>query len=434
MKTHSTPELYDWQKVHADKLLKSMYVHGFAKDGSDTGTGKTYIALSVAKALQLTPFVICPKAVIPSWKEAIEAFGYKVPFAFSYDKIRRGDTEFYNGKFWSLNRDKVVVIFDEDHRCKNPKSKNAKMMVHAKNGKLQVLSLGATSCTNPTEMRALGYLLDMHDDRSWYRWCLKNGCKRGLFGGLIFNNSKSVLRKLHDHIYKLGRGSRIKVSDLPSGAFPEGIISADGYDLADKKDIKLIYEDLRSTLDTIESRMAVDAESALVEQLRARQQVEALKIPILEELARDGYDSGNSVVIFVSFRDSLDLLLKRLSGLCEISVIHGGQDGFTRSQEVKKFQSDKSRICLCTIQAGGTGLSLHDVNGDYPRLSLICPTFSAIDFKQTLGRIHRAGGKSTAVQKVIFANDTVEMRVCSAVRSKLRNIDLINDDEMNPIL
>jgi len=434
MKTPTVPDLYEWQQAHADKLLRSMYVHGFAKDGSDTGTGKTYIALSVAKALELTPFVICPKAVIPAWKEAIQAFGYKVPFAFSYDKMRRGDTEFYNGKFWSLNRDKVCLIFDEDHRCKSPKSKNGKMMVHAKNAKLHVLSLGATSCTNPTEMRALGYLLEMHSDSDWYRWCLKNGCKRGLFGGLIFNNSKSVLKKLHDHIYKLGRGSRIKISDLPSGAFPEGIISADGYDLADKKEIKLIYEDLRNALDTIDARVASDVESALVEQLRARQQVEALKVPILEELARDGYDSGNSVVIFVSFRESMELLLKRLSGLCEISMIHGGQDGFARNQEVKKFQTDQARICLCTIQAGGTGLSLHDVNGDHPRLSLICPTFSAIDFKQTLGRIHRAGGKSTAVQKVVFANDTVEMRVCQAVRKKLRNIDLINDDEMNPLI
>ena len=430
----ASPKLYPWQEEHARKLLKSIYVHSYAKDGSDTGTGKTYIALSVARDLGLTPFVVCPKAVIPSWKEAMKEFGYKVPFAFSYDKIRRGSTEFYNGKVWALRRSKVLVIFDEDHRCKSPKSKNAKLMVHAKAAKVLVLSLGATSCTNPTEMRALGYLLDMHDDRGWYKWCLKNGCKRGLFGGLVFNNSKTVLKRLHDHIYKLGRGSRIKIGDLPDGAFPEGVITADGYDLPDSKEIKLIYDDLRASLLALHSRMESDDDSAIVAQLRARQQVETLKIPLLEELARDGYESGNSVVIFVNFRDSVETLLKRLAGLCEISLVHGGQTEHDRSMSVKRFQQDKTRICICTIQAGGTGLSLHDVNGDYPRLSLISPNFSAIDFKQTLGRIHRAGAKSPAVQKVIFANDTVEMRVCSAVRSKLRNIDLINDDEMNPVL
>ena len=86
------------------------------------------------------------------------------------------------------------------------------------------------------------------------------------------------------------------------------------------------------------------------------------------------------------------------------------------------------------VQAGGTGLSLHDLNGKHPRVSLISPNFSAVDLKQVLGRVHRAGAKSTAVQKIVFANDTVEMRVCRAVRKKLNNLDLINDDEMNPIL
>jgi hypothetical protein len=79
-------------------------------------------------------------------------------------------------------------------------------------------------------------------------------------------------------------------------------------------------------------------------------------------------------------------------------------------------------------------LSLHDVNGKHPRVSLISPSFSAIDLKQALGRIHRAGAQSPAVQKIIFAEGTVEMRVCRLVRKKLNNIDLINDDEMNPLL
>lgn len=430
----SIPELYDWQKYHASSLVTSMLVHGFAKDGSDTGTGKTYVALDVARQMKLTPFVICPKAVVPMWKDAIQSFGHDVPFVFSYDKIRRGDTQFYNGKIWTTRRDRVLLIFDEDHRCKGQKSKNSKLMIHAKRNKQHVLSLGATSCTNPMEMRALGYLLDMHDERGWYMWCLKNGCKRGLFGGLTFNNSKAVLKRLHDHIYRQGRGSRIKITDLPPGSFPEGIVMADGYSVTDPKSIDSIYKELKDELDAIEAKKKDDDDSPLVAQLRARQRVEMLKVPLFEDLTRDAIESGNSVVIFVNFRETMEALLKRLSGVGEISMVHGGQSGFDRSAEVNRFQKDESRICLCTVQAGGTGLSLHDTNGDYPRVSLISPTFSAIDFRQTLGRIHRAGGKSTAVQKLIFADGTVEMRVCKAVRKKLNNLDLINDDELDPIL
>jgi hypothetical protein len=66
-------------------------------------------------------------------------------------------------------------------------------------------------------------------------------------------------------------------------------------------------------------------------------------------------------------------------------------------------------------------------------VSLISPGFSAIDLKQTLGRIHRAGGKSPAIQKIVFADDSVEMRVCNLLKKKLSNLDLVNDDDLNPI-
>ena len=432
----SPPELFDWQRTHARKLADSITRFGYAKDGSDTGTGKTVVALSVAKDLQLTPFVVCPKSVVPAWKEWIQKFDFPV-HVYNYEKLIRGTTEFYKRKgsqrFWTLHPERVLLIFDEDHRCKGAKSENAKMMIAAKNRGISTLSLGATSCTNPVEMRALGYLLDLHNDRGWWNWCLKNGCKRGTFGGLQFMGSKAALKRIHDHIYKLGRGSRLKITDLPPGSFPEGVIIPEGYDVGSTKEIEDIYDDLKSKLDEIEHKKS-DDDSALTLQLRARQQVEILKVPVLEELARDALEGDNSVVIFVNFRDTLEALLRRLSGSHEISVIEGSQTGAARDLEVKRFQKDESRICLVMTQAGGTGLSLHDVRGEHPRVSLISPSFSAVDLRQALGRIHRAGAHSPAVQKIIFAEGTVEMRVCRLVRQKLNNIDLINDNEMNPIL
>ena len=204
--------------------------------------------------------------------------------------------------------------------------------------------------------------------------------------------------------------------------------------MGSREEIELAYSDLKSELETIKDKRAEDCDSALIAQLRARQEVELMKVNLFEELARDAYESGNSVAIFVNFRATMDTLLKRLAGLCNISVVHGGQTNFERELQCDTFQNDHSRIMLCTIQAGGTGLSMHDIKGDYPRVSLISPSFSAIDFRQALGRIHRAGAKSPAVQKIIFAEGTVEMRVCSLVRKKLNNLDLLNDDELNPIL
>ena len=54
------------------------------------------------------------------------------------------------------------------------------------------------------------------------------------------------------------------------------------------------------------------------------------------------------------------------------------------------------------IQAGGVGVSLHDLHGGHPRMSIISPTWSGQDLKQVLGRIHRAGSKTPAIQKIVF--------------------------------
>ena len=118
-----------------------------------------------------------------------------------------------------------------------------------------------------------------------------------------------------------------------------------------------------------------------------------------------------------------------------ISLVHGGQTSDERAEAVGKFQTNEYRICICMVQAGGVGLSLHDLKGTHPRVSFISPSFSAIDLRQSLGRIHRAGGLSLARQYVLFAADSVEEDVCRAVRRKLDNLELLNDgDLMSPIL
>jgi hypothetical protein len=73
------------------------------------------------------------------------------------------------------------------------------------------------------------------------------------------------------------------------------------------------------------------------------------------------------------------------------------------------------------------GVSLHDLHGRYPRTALICPGWSATDLKQALGRVWRSGGKSTSIQRILYAAGTVEETVASRIEEKLRNLSLLND-------
>jgi superfamily II DNA or RNA helicase len=141
---------------------------------------------------------------------------------------------------------------------------------------------------------------------------------------------------------------------------------------------------------------------------------------------------GNAVVAFFNFRQSLEAYQNLVSA--ESAEIIGDQKDEDRVRNIADFQANKVKICACMIQAGGVGLSLHDLQG-VPRISLIAPTYSAIDTKQALGRIHRAGALSASRQYLLFANGTVETQIARSLRRKLHNIETLSDgDTLGAIL
>jgi SNF2 family DNA or RNA helicase len=108
---------------------------------------------------------------------------------------------------------------------------------------------------------------------------------------------------------------------------------------------------------------------------------------------------------------------------------------YTEDQRIKvieDFQSNKTNIIIANIKAGGVGISLHDLHGGHPRVSIISPTWSAQDTMQTLGRIHRAEGKTPAIQKFVFCAGTIEEYICDKLREKLDNMSMINDGNLHP--
>jgi len=440
-------KLHDWQIPHAGKLARSLKLHGVAKDGSDTGTGKTVIACKVIEQLGLMPFVVCPLSVVPSWRECVQKIfpRLKANTIWNYEKLKMGTTPFIKkkgrGYEWQLDRDKMVIVFDEDHKCKGPKSKNSKMMIAAKKQGYRILMLGATSFTSPLDMKAIGFALGLHDNTNWWRWCQANNCKPKPWGGLEYRATEDHLNLLHDMVYE-GKGSRIRIKDLPEGTFPDNLIMSDAYALPerDTQDISDLYTEMLAELSKLQETIDSDEyPSELTNMLRQRQEIELLKVPLFSDLVQDHVQGGSSVVVFVNFKATIEAVKERLlhlvcpeTGRWLVSEIVGDQSAEERQENIESFQDNHTKVILCALQAGGVGVNLHDLKGDAPRVSLISPSYSAIDLRQALGRIHRSGAKSPAIQKIIFAKDTVEEEVCYAVRAKLRNLDLINDKDVTP--
>jgi superfamily II DNA or RNA helicase len=220
----------------------------------------------------------------------------------------------------------------------------------------------------------------------------------------------------------------MRIKDIPD--FPENEIVAEAYELSDHatKETEKAYEEAKAEIEENADT------NPLVVLLRARQKAELLKVDLLADMAEDLLDEDNkSVVIFTAFRETQRMLQiefgRRFAQPVTCQIL-GEQSAEGRERSIQEFQHGDRRIILVMIQAGGVAISLHDEVGDRPRVALICPTYSAVEMKQALGRVHRASGKSKCLQRIIFAAGTVEEEACKAVRRKLANLDLINDGDL----
>ena len=155
--------------------------------------------------------------------------------------------------------------------------------------------------------------------------------------------------------------------------------------------------------------------------------IEMLKVPIMLDIIEEALDSNYSVVVFVNYIDTMWHLAHYFE---TDSIIYGKQTMEERQESINNFQSNKTKIIICIIQAGGVGISLHDTMGGHPRMSVISPTWSGQDMQQALGRIHRAGSKSPAMQRIVFCAETYEEAICELIQKKMTNISGINDRDL----
>jgi hypothetical protein len=465
-------------------------------DTSGTGTGKTYVAAATAISLGEPTLVVCPKIARSSWERAAEYLGEKVS-VIGYEMLRTGNSPFGKwsnenrksstffvcevcqcrvdpinpqpcphhprgihcivakkkspsyGRF-SFHRSIGTIIFDEAHRCNGVDSLNADMLIGAKRGTHKVLGLSATLAHSPIQLRALGYLLDLHNlesdkisparigvklsSPSFKRWAESYGCRydqrwHGWKWFLGAEAQKETMSQISASIIP-SRGVRVTAEDIPG--FPERDIQAELYDIDEPEKVNGAYTRMAAALEEHKLRTSSDVnpEHPLTKILRARQEVELLKVPIFAELAQDYLDKGFSVACFVNFRQTIEELQKILPSA---RIIDGSPESVrTRQETTDLFQSNVCRSLLVNSDAGGICLSLHDLFGGFPRVGLVSPCFSAVTLRQVFGRFQREGGKSRSYYRIIFANGTVEMPIWRAVRPKLDNIDALLDADLCP--
>jgi len=401
-----------------------------------TGVGKTYCAAHVIREFGncgVNAAVICPKIAIPNWQNVLNGFGVGETPVINYEKAR---TRWVR---WSKTREKWptwdsglkgrLIVFDESHRCGGTDSLNAKLLGSTK-GAAYSLQMSATPADNPMRMRAMALSLGLIPSwSSFWTWARANGCIENGWGGLQFTKSETkgskIMGELNAQLFP-AKGQLVTVNDCAE-YFNENRVMVECLPIPGVADVwDQVMEEFQQKCFQNQQQMQ---NFRLAMRMRARAEVEKLKVPVLAELAQDAMDSGYSVPIFLNFTEPILQLAEKL----KIPAIWGGDKAADRQKAIEAFQAGDVRGLVINIAAGAEAVSLHDLEGNRPRLSLINPNDLATATAQVAGRVHRVGAKSPATQKFILAADSVEEQVAANLNRKLGNLGALTDSDLQLI-
>lgn len=436
--------LLPYQIVNTENVVRIIKNNKAVLDSSDTGTGKTYTSIAACKVLQKRPIVICPKAVMTNWKRVCKIFNVEPFFVVNYETLKNAKYYspsgrrikcqyiYYNDSkksySWKNIPSDVIFIFDEVHKCSGLSTFNGALLLSVKETTSNnIILLSATIADHPEKFKIFFYILNFIEESQAKELNLDFKKYMKIIDGWIARDPKPMLR-IHNML-ATNRSTRMSI-DVLGNLFPETQISAVPYSMGKKREseIEEQYEIIYEELESLKGKSLKDRGNPLVKILRAHQKIELLKIPLFVELTNDFMEDGSSIVIFVNFTATLKSLAEILHTNC---LIYGEQTDGERQHNIDMFQSNKERLIICNIKAGGVGISLHDTMGKHRRVSLISPSWSSVDLVQALGRVHRAGGKSKSLQRIIYVAGGTEEKIADKLQIKLKDLNNINNGDVD---
>lgn len=437
-------ELYPPQKAAVEKLVGALRRLDAVGNWSTMGTGKTLMSLCLAREIGLAPLVVAPIAAKGAWTTWAEDLGIPILGVVNAERLKTGKTPWVSvsgkGKAaayrWNLSRAANMVIIDEIHRgLSGQKTQMGSMCAMLRPQGIKTLLCSATPFASPLNLRTAGYLMRLHDFSavSFFGFCRRHGCRpspfhRGLDFPVGSRLSKVHLQRINEFLQD--RTVRLTVDDLAE-YFSDNVVEPTLISLADRdqEEAKAIYAQMDEAVRKTNA-------NPLVELTRARQRVELLAVPAIGDMVEDALSEGLSVYVAQGFKESVRRLedYLRAKGIDDLAVLTGDTKPADRQEAERAFQADEKRCFVATIEAGGMSISLHQLRPEQrQRTSIIRPNFKADCLTQSLGRIHRAGGKMPhpVVQRIVMCANTIEERVYRRLMAKIDNINTLTDSDLS---
>lgn len=318
-----------------------------------------------------------------------------------------------------------MVIVDEVHTCKSHLSQQGKNLLKLTFPKYRVGLTGTPILNSP---------LDAYVPLKWigverasftnfrYQYCAYGGqFNNDMVGYKNMDVLKDILAK-----YSLRRNKDLL--DLP-----EKTIIDEFLDMPTPQ--AKFYDDLRNGIIEEIDKVHVSTKNLLAMVARLRQatacpsilttsNIESVKMDRCCELIEQITSNGDKVVVFSTFKETLNQLYQRLQDYNPL-LCHGDVLDQDVSENIDKFQqSVENKVMLCTHAKMGVGVTLTAAN----YAIFIDQPWTDGAYEQCCDRIHRIGSKKPVFIYNLICNNTFDMRVHQIVKNKEAIGNFIVDD------
>ena len=434
----------------------------------EMGTGKTRVAIDVAFARNdvRRVLVVCPKAVVPVWRENLDKFYHndstwdywrcwdqqKGSVKTKYESLREfvgARLNVFTKQFVIINYDSVwrapmgdmilrvgfdMVILDESHRAKAAGSKVSKYLAMlGKRIKYKMCLSGTPMANSPLDVYGQYRFLDntifgTNYNQFLQEYAIMGGPERRFIVG--FRNQKKLSQKFQQIAYTCKMSDIADRIKLPDALPPT------------KRMVQLPASDMRTCRELADDFIAecgtsnVVVKNVLGKMMRLQQiasgycvvQDSPMDAPREEELntAKEGaladmledISPEAPVVVFCVFRHDLNAIA-RAAGKAkrEAFEISGSQNQLT------EWKSSRGGVLAVQIQAGAEGI---DMTNSHHAVYYSIPHSLAL-YNQSKARLYRPGQKNPVMFCHLLAEGTIDVAMYKALIKKEDVIESIKN-------
>ena len=473
-------------KVKPLPYQKEAIVYGINHDnflnGDQQGLGKTYEALMVSEIRKEELKQFCDDRKIPftfhtlivcgvnslrhNWKREIERFTNEQSHIIGERLTKTGNTKAASTadkledlenidslpyyliiNVESLRNERIadklsdlcvdgifMVIFDEIHKCRSPKSITGRNLLRL-NAKYKVGLSGTPMVNNPMDFYLFLRWIGVEQRNYWqfsqyYQIWKEIRVRREVEDGITYETIKVPVGYRHlDEIQMKMDNYMIRRTKKDVLELPRKIYRKEYLEMGPKQQ-KIYDEIFTGMLKEVDKIKA--SPNPLVEFIRLRQATsdcslvssgvnESVKLDRMEDIVEETIQNGEKLLIFTTYQETARNAAKRLRKYKPAMIM---QDTKDVEKEKQKFR-DSTDILIGTIGVMGTGHTLTEAG---TVLFLEQPWTSA-DLEQAEDRAHRIGQDKPVTYITLLCKDTIDERVDEILDQKKDLSNMLVDKE-----